>query len=119
MVPNCYTHYLRPTYDECPLEIHPDEGKVETAGYVSTEIMVNRLIDAGERLSIAGQYEFPDGKVVPDDYQPFPQINNLDALYLQKVVAARLEEQEAAFKLAQAAVVVEVPEVAAPPNSPK
>lgn len=101
-----YTHYIRPTLEECPYEIHEDEGKVETAGYISTEKMVKRLIDAGARLAVANQgYEFEDVKSIPEDYTPLCALNDLDAMRLEKIVSQRLEAQAEAIKAAEAAVV--------------
>jgi len=113
-----YTQFERPSLDECPYEAHPDEGKVETAGYIPTEIMINRFLEAGERLAVSNAgYEFADGKDVPEDYKPLPLIGNLDAMYLDKMVSARLQAQED-FAKSQAAKVVVPPVDAKIPAAP-
>lgn len=92
MLPTCYTQYMRPSEEECPFEVHLDEGKVERSGYVSTEVMVKRLIEAGERLVSFREAEFPDGQEVPDDYEALGELNVLDALQRQKQVSQRIAE---------------------------
>ena len=47
-----YTQYDRPSLEECPLEVHEDEGLVERIGYMETEKLVNSFILAGERLKM-------------------------------------------------------------------
>jgi len=118
MIPRFYTQYDRPGKDVCPQEIHLDEGVVETAGYCSTEVMVTRLIAAGERLVAYREAEFADGEVIPDDYAPLPMMSPLDALYLKRVLDERLALQATeAKRIAENTpppVPAEVPPVEAP-----
>lgn len=90
-----YTQYDRPSLDECPLEVHEDEGKVERVGYMETDKLVNTFIMAGERLKMFRGAEFESEKDVPADYSPVNYGSEMDAILAMRDVNARLEAQRA------------------------
>ena len=63
----CYSQYDRPSLDECPFEVHEDEGKVERDGYIPTDKLVNQLIEAGNNLQAFREAQFAADEEVPDD----------------------------------------------------
>lgn len=75
-----YTQYYRPGIKECPLEEHPDEGKVDRDGYIPTDKLVNQLIEAGNNLQAYRNAEFAAEEEIPDDYMGDRPISTLDAL---------------------------------------
>lgn len=74
-----YTQYDRPSLDECPLEIHLDEGLVETAGYRTTEELVMQLIQAGENLQAFRMAEYDSEEEIPEDAPANRMMSSLDA----------------------------------------
>nr|WAE43635.1 MAG: hypothetical protein [Microviridae sp.] len=61
-----YTQYDRRASS---LEVPWGEDLVERAGYVPAHVLIENMLLSGQRLGASrGQYEFPDGEEVPDDY---------------------------------------------------
>lgn len=105
--PMVYTQYVRPSEEVCPLEHHADEGKVETAGYVPADILIERLISAGERLQVSRDYEFGPDEEVPDAAPAAHPVAGVDALRaaytLNRSVNDRIAAAQAELKAAEAA----------------
>lgn len=87
-----YTQYLRPDEAECPLENHPDEGKVERVGYMETEKLVNTFILAGERLKMFRGAEYGPDEEIPLDAPASSFGSEMDAILAIRAVNKRLEE---------------------------
>lgn len=106
---------------EAVLEEHPD-SMTETAGYIPTEALIHSFEEAGLRLEIARDFEFPNADDVPEDYDPVRFSSRLDALAVAGPVKERLmafvEEQKKAAKAKAAAAVVEPAKPVVDPNVP-
>lgn len=106
-MPKFFTQFERPTEEECPLEYCP-ESMTETAGYIPTDRLIQSFQEAGLRLEIARDFDWPNAESVPDDYAPATFASRLDALALDADVRQRLEafaaqrRAEAERKLAEA-----------------
>ena len=101
-----------------PLPIKMEEcsdSMTETAGYVPTERLIQSFEEAGIRLEIARDFDFPNEDSIPDDYDPVTFRNRLDALTLDSVVKQRLmdfvQEKKKAVALAESKEKVPTPEV--------
>lgn len=90
-----FTQYDRPSLDECPLEEHPDEGRVERVGYMETEKLVNNFLLAGERLRMFRGAEFGPDEAIPADYVFSRYDSEMDAILAAREVNRRLEAQAA------------------------
>lgn len=66
------------------------ESVTETAGYIPTEKLIQQFEEAGIRLEIARDFDYPNADDVPDDYDPVTFGSRLDALALDNAVKERL-----------------------------
>lgn len=94
-MPKFYTQYDRPSLEECPMEVHVDEGLVERSGYMETEELVNQLLMAGQNLQAFREAEYADESDIPDDAPGFRQMSDLDAVLEARKVRARIIQKNA------------------------
>lgn len=93
-----YTQYDRPSVDECPLEVHLDEGLVERSGYMETEVLVNQLLQAGKSLQAFREAEYGPEEEVPDDAPASRMRSSLDLELEARELEAKLKRDKDAFE---------------------
>lgn len=81
-------------------EKNSGKTKVETAGYVSPKRRIEALINAGMRLETSRRenYDFPDGKIDKDFYDPTRRkdYDMVDAFQDQQAIKARIKASQTA-----------------------
>ena len=86
------------SFRDCPVHFapHSDVCITERAGYVSPQVQIEAMINAGRRLDQSRQsiYDFPDGKITDEyDVTRSPNFDLADATQLELDAQARLREQ--------------------------